>query len=1148
MEKGNLLGVFVLGLFLFSGLGLVSAASYNEAFLTNDTHTISQTPTVIDQLYSYNDTWLSFDGLSSLFLSSAMRDLVQFEWNGSGSWSTQKGIDASPNSYPVYHNGSGYIFGAYNSSANYSGGLDEINLYDYEVNSSVPGSYYATFDGVNDYLRNVSTVGLALSNNVTIAGWFQPTGVLPSAVKALVRHGGGDYQLFAYDSSSRSWFGNGAGWNTTRPGLLATNPQRWQFLAATYDDVNGIDFFSNRYPERIYSIGDSITAGHGGTAHCTQYDNCAFSAGTRLSHTYQYWLDYYMGSFSSAESATTTFYNKGWGSQTCDDLIARWNNVSSGLKNDTKVMIMCGINDEIGNYAEVEDDYDQIVALAQARNQTLYWGEVLPTTSACSSSSSITGMINVNNYLDSLGDTYDFINVIHWHNNFTNGTYGCANASLFEDGIHPTEAGYKVLGYDMWQEGFGGVDYTQTLQLQEQDAANGAFSGITPSGNENISIGASEAPNYFYNGSMQNIMVFNNSISFADLNTTFNNGRQVSTPNQYLVSNWILNNTLMDIVSTNDLSVGGETIFTSDDGVQGVLAFFNFDGDLDDSSAPGYSSATLQGTGGSTSAQGIYNQGLTLSGNAGNIVNASGMGSSLDLAGKNFTISVWAKTDDTNTLAGILGNRFDIGGWLLSFYQHKIQLYVGSTGSTVSSSADLTTNNQWYHLVVTFNVNTGNYSFYIDGNPSGSTVSALRASATGGNNFVIGGDPRDGSGIEFGGQLDDLLIENKYRNATEVLDLYDNGLFSLKEHLKLNENNGTNAYNIQNTTNNGTISDATWENDGVEINLTEDTNFSVNGALLTLIGDTYDWNWLNLNYQVDEEAPSVNLTFPKDGYSETSSSATINFQFNTSDELENVTYCSVFLDDTEYTNTSAISESETNNISISSIAVGSHSWYVYCNDTLGNGANSTSISFTIIAPSTNTDEASSGIGGAPTYYPSDEKLARGYEIALATDFQTKFNLGGNLHTLKVNDLTNNSVNITISSEPLTFVLNTGETQKADIDGDGVYDLSVFLKSISGGRANFVLTSISEAYGQINTETGQVNGPNSLSDLPGKSENSPQNNHKGNIYFYLIIAVGIIAVLAFVALFIFLRIFKKWQSPQSVTHISAVSRKLLHIGK
>lgn len=197
----------------------------------------------------------------------------------------------------------------------------------------------------------------------------------------------------------------------------------------------------------------------------------------------------------------------------------------------------------------------------------------------------------------------------------------------------------------------------------------------------------------------------------------------------------------------------------------------------------------------------------------------------------------------------------------------------------------------------------------------------------------------------------------------------------------------------------------------------------------------------------DDQVPSVNLTSPANGYSETSSSATINFQFNVSDQLSDIAYCSVFLDGTEHANTSAISETEINTISISSIGTGSHSWYVYCNDTLGNEANSSERSFTINVPSSDTTTTYSGsasqvsLGSDSDIFGSTTKVRYGY--------QYNFNFNSESHKFLLRSINRESGEVTIDvySDKKEVVLKEGESENVDLDGDGEFDIVMTLEKI-----------------------------------------------------------------------------------------------------
>jgi hypothetical protein len=65
------------------------------------------------------------------------------------------------------------------------------------------------------------------------------------------------------------------------------------------------------------------------------------------------------------------------------------------------------------------------------------------------------------------------------------------------------------------------------------------------------------------------------------------------------------------------------------------------------------------------------------------------------------------------------------------------------------------------------------------------------------------------------------------------------------------------------------------------------------------------------------------------------------------------------------------------------------------------------------------------------------------------------------HSLKLNSVDKNKVSITISSEPITFDVFINETKKVNLDKDNDYDLSIYLKSVSGIYAELVLKEINE---------------------------------------------------------------------------------------
>lgn len=244
--------------------------------------------------------------------------------------------------------------------------------------------------------------------------------------------------------------------------------------------------------------------------------------------------------------------------------------------------------------------------------------------------------------------------------------------------------------------------------------------------------------------------------------------------------------------------------------------------------------------------------------------------------------------------------------------------------------------------------------------------------------------------------------------------------------------NSTNKYYSTNYTLN--ISKEGYSNYSTSINLTTNIN-----SIITL---------------AENIAPNITLVSPINSYSETSSSSTINFQFNVSDE-SNLMNCTVYLNGVSYSNTSAVSKSATNIIPIS-VTPNSYSWYVNCTDSLGNIGNSTTNFFTIIEPVV----VSSG-SGSPVLYIHAQSLVNGYSKVLMPRWQIKFKLGSDNHSMYLNNVSNKSATFTIFSTPQVVSLNVGEERKLSLTNSSYYDLYVKLNSVYQSKANFTIKSINE---------------------------------------------------------------------------------------
>lgn len=259
---------------------------------------------------------------------------------------------------------------------------------------------------------------------------------------------------------------------------------------------------------------------------------------------------------------------------------------------------------------------------------------------------------------------------------------------------------------------------------------------------------------------------------------------------------------------------------------------------------------------------------------------------------------------------------------------------------------------------------------------------------------------------------------------------------------------------------------------------------------------------------VDGSAPNIVLVYPSEGYSQTASSDAVSFQFNVSDDLSDIAYCSLFLNGVEYVNTSAISESDTNTIAISSIGAGSQSWYVYCNDTLGNGGNSSSRRFTINEVATEEEETSEG-SGIPTYFPTETNLQLGYSRHLYTNWKINFKVSNKDYQLELNsfDFGNKTAKIIISPGSQTKTILVGEEWNVNLNDDSHYDLLVRLENITSIRAEVFIKAINES---LPGESREASNPSGAPD--DEYQNKPNEEIKDKDYrIYTIITL--IAILA-----------------------------------
>jgi len=127
------------------------------------------------------------------------------------------------------------------------------------------------------------------------------------------------------------------------------------------------------------------------------------------------------------------------------------------------------------------------------------------------------------------------------------------------------------------------------------------------------------------------------------------------------------------------------------------------------------------------------------------------------------------------TLIGQIGYDFFIA---MSRESYKGKLVFGITQCDSSSYLNVTTSNayddnQWHHLVGTYDLNAEDLTLYVDGQYASNDNTPSGTKCTASNPITIGDNW--GSWTYWDGYIDDVRIYSRALSATEVKQLYNMG-------------------------------------------------------------------------------------------------------------------------------------------------------------------------------------------------------------------------------------------------------------------------------------------------------------------------------------------------------------------------------------
>lgn len=154
---------------------------------------------------------------------------------------------------------------------------------------------------------------------------------------------------------------------------------------------------------------------------------------------------------------------------------------------------------------------------------------------------------------------------------------------------------------------------------------------------------------------------------------------------------------------------------------------------------------------------------------------------------------------------------------------------------------------QWFNIIIRFN--STEVECYIDGviNQTTPTNGSIKTSTK---------DMDFGSGIN--GNLDEYRLYNSTLTSSEVLEIYNSGRLpnsslpsdSLVFWVSFEEGSGLTVYDKSGFRNNGTIDGATRVNDGENLTLIEDTDYTISAlGLFEIINIAYSWSSIDIDWQ-----------------------------------------------------------------------------------------------------------------------------------------------------------------------------------------------------------------------------------------------------------------------------------------------------------
>ena len=195
-------------------------------------------------------------------------------------------------------------------------------------------------------------------------------------------------------------------------------------------------------------------------------------------------------------------------------------------------------------------------------------------------------------------------------------------------------------------------------------------------------------------------------------------------------------------------------------------------------------------------------------------------------------------------------------------------------------------------------------------------------------------------------------------------------------------------------------------------------------------------------------------------------------------DLRNISKCDLILNNASVSYGESILKNQSNIIPYS-VSSGTYTWGINCTDYATNIGNSSTRSFVINAASVSSSSSGGGGGGGAsstsTFAPGSDEVSKGYTKELKRNDKIRFfDSSSSEHTVNLDFVGTDFINLTIRSDPIKLVLGIGQSAKLNLTSKEFYDLFVKLESINDKKANLTIQTINEPIIGPETKNNEIN--------------------------------------------------------------------------